>query len=892
MRARCAGASAFLLLALACGGGGGGAASDSGASAAPDPPFDVAGEIQIAFASAVDRDVNDTQASTAPNDTPATAQPLANPVTLGGYANVAGRGAPGRSFIAGDPFDYYRVALAAGQSVRIFMSGNGTTDDLDLALLNEAGVEVAFSDTNTPTETVVAPASGEYVIEVTAFAGASSYVLAIGQGVATASAPAPEFVPGEVIVRFRDDGAAGGTGSRAAGGTRSRSARAPSERASELGLERFGGGSSGPQLLGSRDTARLDSALRSAGAGHLSDRARHPAQWSAQDRAAWSQMRRETRRLAKALRGRDDVLSADLNYLRQPSAVPADEFYPLQWHYPLVHLPEAWDAVSASSGVVIAVIDTGIVDEHTDLQGQLVAGYDFIQDPLRARDGNGCDADPSDPGDATTPGASSFHGTHVTGTLVARTSLAAGGGDEGVAGIAWNAHAMPLRALGVDGGTDFDLIQALLYAARLPNACGVLPAAPADVINLSLGGPDASATLDATLAQVRAEGIVIVAAAGNQGSSLPTYPAASPGVLSVVAVDAAANLAPYSNFGASVDLAAPGGDLSADRGFDGYGDGVLSTLYDDAKNEYVYGFYQGTSMAAPHVAGVIALMLGVNPALTPTDIDTLLANGSLTRDIGSSFLFGRGLIDAFDAVSAAIQTQGGAPPSPPARLVADPGALNFGAQGTLATVTLANAGGNVPPLQVTSVEALEDDGGGWLGVLPGSVAANGLGSYSVTVARTGLADGIYTGVVRYHSNAGDLDVSVIVQVGQAVTADANAGHHYVVLVDPDSGDTVDFVQVEAQNGRYSYSFLDVEPGEYLIYAGTDADNDHIICDRGEACGSYPTLDQPRALDLQDDAEDLDFLTGFGLRLGASSTSASQGGISRDPIRAPVVSTAR
>lgn len=886
MRARQrAGASSFLVLSLACGGGSG----PSG-NAAPEPPFDVAGEIQIAFASAVDRDVNDTQALYAANDTPASAQPLPNPVTLGGYANVAGEGAPGRSFSAGDPFDDYRVALAAGQTVRLFMAGDGTNDDLDLALQDEGGVPVAFSDTDTPTEAVVAPDSGEYVIEVSAFAGASSYVLAIGQATLAAGST-PEFVPGEVIVRFREDALPG-----EAAGARGAAALAPS---TELGLDVVAGNLGGPQLLGARDPARLDTALRAAGAGHLSERARKGAAGALPGRspgsaaagAADAALRRDTRRLAKALRQRKDVLSADLNYVRHPSAVPSDEFYTLQWHYPLVHLPEAWDAVAATSDVVIAVIDTGIVDEHTDLVDQLVPGYDFIQDPVRAGDGGGCDPDPSDPGDSAGAAASSFHGTHVTGTLVARTSLAPLGGDEGVAGVAWNARAMPLRSLGVGGGTDFDLIQALRYAAGLPNACGVLPAAPADVVNLSLGGPDPSASLDATLAEVRSAGLVVVAAAGNEASSLPVYPAASPGVLSVVAVDAAANLAPYSNFGTSVDLAAPGGDLSADRGVDGFGDGVLSTLYDGAEDEFVYGFYQGTSMATPHVAGVIALMLGVNPALTPGDIDTLLANGSMTRDIGSSFLFGRGLLDAFEAVSAAIQTQGGAPPAPPPRLVAEPGALNFGAQSTLANVTLSNAGGNTPPLQVSAFEAVEDAGDAWLSVQAGSVGAAGLGSYSLSVSRAGLADGIYTGAARFHTGAGDLDVPVIMQVGQAVTADANAGHHYVLLVDPDTGATVDFIQVEAQNGRYSYRFVDVEPGEYLVYAGTDADNDHIVCDRGEACASYPTLDQPRPLDIQDDARDLDFLTGFGLRLGASSATATEGGISRDPTPRPMLAGA-
>jgi serine protease len=439
---------------------------------------------------------------------------------------------------------------------------------------------------------------------------------------------------------------------------------------------------------------------------------------------------------------------------------------------------------------------------------------------------------------------------------------------------------MPLRVLGKGGGTDFDLIQALRYAAGLSNACGVLPAAKADIINLSLGGADASPTLDSTIAEVRAAGLVVVAAAGNEASSLPSYPAASPGVISVSAVDPALRLAPYSNFGSSIDVAAPGGDLSTDRTFDGYADGVLSTLYDDVHASFVYGFYQGTSMAAPHVAGVIALMLSVNDTLTPGDIDTLLANGSMTRDIGPASNFGMGLIDAFEAVAAAIAAEGGLPPTLPPRLTADPGALNFGVAATQATVTLSNTGGAVPPLVVSSFDPVEDNGGSWLSITPVSTDGNGLGGYRISVSRAGLADGIYTGAAHFVSTAGDLDVPVIVQVGSAVTADANAGHHYILLVHPVTGDTVDYVEAEPQGGRYRFRFTDVNPGEYLIYAGTDVDNDFFICDRGEACGSYPTVDQPLALEVQGDMSGVNFISGFGLRLGASAAQAADSGLER------------
>ena len=867
-----------LFAALGCGGGGGSTDGGGGNPTSGETFFDVEGDIRIAFASAIDADTNDPAADSTPNDTPATAQPLPNPVTLGGYVNVPNTGATGRSQVSGDPLDYYRVSLAAGQTVRLFMAGDGINNDIDLALIDANGVDVDTSDTDTPAEDVVAPSAGEYLIEVSAFSGASSYVLSIGQATEGAIAPAAELVPGELLVRYRD------------GSTALRAADAADLDAARLGLARVGGGISGPQLLAARETEQLDVALRSVGKGHLSQsaRVRRGAAAPRDRRERDAVMRRDTRRLAKALRRRADIASADPNYVRHASAVPTDEHYALQWHYPLIWLPEAWDLVAPASGVVVAVIDTGVVDEHPDLQGQLVSGYDFISSAVRARDGDGCDADPSDPGDRALNSDSSFHGTHVTGTIVARTSLAPGGDNEGVAGVAWNAKVMPLRVLGVGGGTDADLIQALRYAAGLSNTCGALPAAPADVINLSLGGAAQSATLDATIAQVRAAGVVVVAAAGNNASSVPTYPAASPGVISVSAVDAARNRAPYSNYGSTIDLAAPGGDLQRDRNSDGFADAVVSTLYDEDAGEFIYGGYQGTSMAAPHVSGVIALMLGVNPALTPGDIDNLLASGAMTRDIGSSTFFGRGLVDAFEAVGAAIVAEGGAVPGLPPRLVASPGAVNFGVSSTQVSVTLSNAGGPTPPIAITSFEAITDDGGSWLSIQPGSVNGAGLGSYTVRVSRAGVADGIYTGAARFHANTGDLDVPIIMQVGDAVTPGADAGRHYVLLVEPDTDPPVTAyaIAVEAANGRYRYRFIDIDPGRYFVYAGTDVDNDNIVCDRGEACGSYPTLEQPQVVEVDDNTSDLDFLTGFGLRIGASSTQAADSGISRIAPPAP------
>lgn len=273
----------------------------------------------------------------------------------------------------------------------------------------------------------------------------------------------------------------------------------------------------------------------------------------------------DTIRVIKALRMRKDVLYAEPNYIVRPTAtVPNDKYYPLQWHYPLINLPQAWE-ISTGTDAIVAVIDTGVLLAHPDLQGQLLPGYDFISDPAMALDGDGIDNNPNDPGDGGQGNSSIFHGTHVAGTIAAATN-----NDIGVAGIAWNARIMPLRALGKGGGTLYDIDQAIRYAAGLSNDSGTLPARRADIINLSLGGGGYSRSEQDVVTQARNQGVIIVAAAGNDAGATPYYPASYDGVVSVSDVGIDKTLAPYSNYGPDVDVAAPGGDMSADRNNDGY----------------------------------------------------------------------------------------------------------------------------------------------------------------------------------------------------------------------------------------------------------------------------------------------------------------------------------
>lgn len=834
-------------LLAGCGGGGG----------APEPVFALSGTIRAASGQLVDSDTGDPQAPATSNDDELHAQQLPGAATVGGWASAAT-----------DPQDVYRVTLSAGQVVTLAIAeADPATNDLDLLLydVNDLTSPVAVSNGVTGAETVTAPAAGAHLVVVQAAGGASSYVLTVGVPPALTPAStlssAAEFVPGEVVVRFRD--------SALSPAAAADSLRA---RASALGMVPLAGAARGrPALL----ALPADEAGRARALATLGAPPRPAGVFGAAAAAdGLAAARLDTLRAVKALRRRADVASADLNYVFHPSAVtPNDEFYPLQWHYPLINLPQAWGVTTgtpATGSVVVAVVDTGVFLAHPDLAGQLVGGYDFISDPARARDGNGIDPDPDDPGDAATGGSSSWHGTHVAGTVAARSNDGVG-----AAGVAWGAKVMPIRVLGQGGGTSYDIIQGLRYAAGLSNDSGTQPSKAADVVNLSLGclGCFSQAEQD-TYDLLRAAGVVVVAAAGNENSTTPSYPASYAHVISVSAVDMALARARYSNRGPNVDLAAPGGDTGADRDANGYVDGVLSALVDDsvpglANRKPIWTFYQGTSMAAPHVAGVAALMKAVCPALTPAQLDGLIAAGAITRDLGApgrDDVYGYGLIDALKAVEAA---QGcGAPP--PGHLEVTPARLDFGPGVTSQAFTAAWTGAS--PQAVTGLAA--DAGAAWLtvGPTPGAPA----GSYTAAVDPTGLGAGRHAATITLTLEGGGtvaLPVSLLVA---AASGAGDAGWLYLLLVDPVPDAEGRFATIAQLSGRgasgtYAWTFQDVKGGKYLLWAGTDSDDDGFICDAGEACGAWPTLGVPTPVTVgAADVGGLDFLVGFEVSLGAAS----------------------
>jgi serine protease len=353
--------------------------------------------------------------------------------------------------------------------------------------------------------------------------------------------------------------------------------------------------------------------------------------------------------LAAQLSARPEVEYAQPNWILRPSLTPNDPLYPLQWHYRNngsgsdqspggINLPNAWDSGQGDAAVVVAVIDTGILPAQPDIAGSpnLAAGFDMISDPFIANDGDGRDADPTDAGDAVAAGecgqnspaqGDSWHGSHVAGTIgVVNTDNGAG-----VAGANWAVTAVPIRVLGKCGGTNADINDAIRWAAGLPVPGVPSNPTPARVINMSLGAAVSCAQAPALQAAVNdavAAGTVVVVAAGNEAIDVAgTLPGGCANVIAVAAGDARGHLVTrYSNFGDGIDILAPGGDLRRDDNGDGQPDGVLSTIQGG------YAWFNGTSMAAPHTAGVAALMVAADPTLTPAEIEAEIKDNAIARD--------------------------------------------------------------------------------------------------------------------------------------------------------------------------------------------------------------------------------------------------------------------
>ncbi len=342
-------------------------------------------------------------------------------------------------------------------------------------------------------------------------------------------------------------------------------------------------------------------------------------------------------------RQQPEVEYAEPNYVARAHAVPSDPYYSYQWNldnlpYGGIHMQQAWGGSTGDPSVIVAVIDTGVAYENyqqevsesqtityaqaPDLADTyFVSGYDFVNNDTHPNDDEG-------------------HGTHVTGTIAQSTN-----NGTGVAGIAYHTAIMPIKVLNSSGSGSYSAVAEGIYFATNNGA---------SIINMSLGGSSGSQTLKNALSYAHANGVTIVCSSGNDGSPTTVgYPAAYDDYcIAVGATRYDEAVSSYSNGGNSLDITAPGGDLNVDQNGDSYGDGILQQTFGSSPTHFNYYFYQGTSMAAPHVSGVAALLIASGVATGPDQIrETLQASAEDKGPPGWDTAYGWGLLDAAAALN-------------------------------------------------------------------------------------------------------------------------------------------------------------------------------------------------------------------------------------------------
>ena len=304
-----------------------------------------------------------------------------------------------------------------------------------------------------------------------------------------------------------------------------------------------------------------------------------------------------------ALARNPHVKFVEKNFIADVTAVPDDPSYPTQWHLPKIAAPAGWDITTGNTVVPIAIIDSGIDPSHPDLALKLLQGYNFIS---RTTD---------------------THDVYGHGTKVAGSAAAAANNSIGVAGVAWQNPVLPIVVVDATGSADYaNMASAIVYAADR----GVR------VISMSISGTDPSSALEEAVSYAWNKGSLFFASAGNTGTNVPRYPAACAKAIAVSATDSADNRASYSNYGSYVTLAAPG-----------------SNIYTTA-NGGGYTYASGTSFSTPITAGLAALIVSINPALTNQQVkDILVQNADDLGVVGYDEYFGFGRINAAKSLAAA-----------------------------------------------------------------------------------------------------------------------------------------------------------------------------------------------------------------------------------------------
>jgi serine protease len=496
------------------------------------------------------------------------------------------------------------------------------------------------------------------------------------------------------------------------------------------------------------------------------------------------------------LRADPAVESVDIDERRYPHAMPNDPLYANQWYeqntQPAgIDAVTAWDTTTGRSDIVIADLDTGVRFDHPDLGPaggpRLLAGYDFIANPAVANDGNGRDADASDPGDWVTSADtqttqfsgckvqdSSWHGTRTAGILGAITN-----NSTGIAGITWGSMILPVRVLGKCGGADSDILDGMRWAAGL-HVDGVPDNThPAQIINMSLGAVGTCTSAEQiVINEVLALGVLVVVSAGNEGGPVDA-PANCVGVAGVAGLRNVGTKVGYSSLGPQVSLAAPAGNCVNTAGACVYPIDTTSNAgtttptingYTDQLNPSL-----GTSFSAPIVSGIAALMASVNSNLTAPQLIARLKEGATRFPVSSDTTIPNCHVpaSASDLQSAecncTTQTCG-------AGMASAPGALKAALRpiAALAVPTTVSAGQNVPLSALGSAAACGHTIASYAWSIVGSstTAIQGANTASATVVAP--TSGSITAQVTVTDDAGLTDTAQVVVSPTTATTSAAA----------------------------------------------------------------------------------------------------------------------
>ena len=818
----------------------------------------ISGSISIPSTYVVDSDVNDQDTTPKSNDLFSSAQQISRSSVVSGYVNQPLFGESGNSWLLGDIKDVYKVNALGGEVINLIV-GNKNLGDLDIRISHLDGTYIDFSvGDSTLYESITLPdVSDTYFIVVEAFSGASNYLLEIGGSKSLAMHGwnnEVEIADNELLVKEN----------------KNYSMTSIRQTQKTMGVQKVdtihATDYSGPVLYKLDTSTFLSSSIKSG-------QSPRSASWM-----PFSSPKYETLLKAKELKALNHFEYVEPNFIRKRSALPNDPFYQFQsWHYEQINLPEAWDRSTGMGNVKVAVIDSGVALNHPDLVHRVTNdGYDFISSVFSSGDGDGVDSDASDPGDGrdnaectwSESQSSSFHGTHVAGTVGAT-----GNDSFGLTGVNWNVDIMPIRVLGCDGGDNYDIAQAIYYAAGLPNAYGLSPNSPADIINLSLGSSYSSYFERAAIQAAIDSGVIVIAAAGNEAmdGNPFSYPASYPGVISVGAVNPEGNRAWYSNFNYAVDIVAPGG-YDHSNPFSTPSGMIFSTGANITNGNILPSFKRsiGTSMAAPHVAGVVSLMKGIYPSLTPRDLDDALSLGLMTVDIGAlgqDSEYGFGLIDANKALQTAEGFVSGVNTNFPPLLNLTAYEIDLGVTAMEFTVQAYNAGGG--RISITDVVASNQNIS-----ISAPNSDDGLGEYTVSLDRNNLSQGVYTESIQFLSDAGSPTLRIYFEELTSNAEQPDGGKIYSLLYNLTSDDPIKQVSSLAVSGQYSFTMEDINPDVYYLVTGSDIDNDRFICGPAEACAYWPSREQEELIVANKSFDNIDMVLRFEAQVSASSQALS------------------